>query len=56
MQNKIYIQRHDNIDLFSFRIFFSFTKFYSLRNSGLQVTDIQEKRCRVFLEVISSTD
>ena len=35
--------------------FFSFAKFCSLRNSGLQVTGIQQKRCRVFLEVITST-
>ena len=41
------------MDLFLFSTFF--TKFYSLRNRGLQVTDIQKRRCRVFLEVITST-
>ena len=33
-----------------------FTKFYSFRNSGLQVTDIQKKRCWIFLQVITSTN
>ena len=41
------------MDLSLFGIFF--TKFYFLRISGLQVTDIQKKRCRVYLEVITST-
>ena len=39
------------MDLSLYRIF-CFIKFYSLRNSGLQVTDIQNKICRVFLEVV----
>ena len=42
------------MDLSLFWIFF--TKFYSLLNSDLQVTDIEKKRCRVFLEVITSTE
>ena len=37
-QKKIYIQGHNNMDLSLFSTFF--TKFYSLRNRGLQVTDI----------------
>ena len=40
-QNKIYIQGHNNMDLLILNFF---TKFYSLRNSGLQVTDIQKKK------------
>ena len=54
-QNKIYIQiyiQNNNLNLSLFCIFF--TKSYSLRNSGFQSTDIQKKRYRVFLEVISS--
>ena len=40
--------------LFLFGIFF--IKSYSLCNSSLLFMDIQKQRCRVFLEVITSTD
>ena len=53
-QNNIHIQGHNTMDL-SFLLIFRFTKFYFLRNNGVQITSIQKKSCRIFLEVITST-
>ena len=42
MQNKIYIQAHNNVKLSLFWIFF--IKFYSFCNNDLQVTNIQKEK------------